>query len=110
MTPAAIGTIEMPVKTKKKRAHAAPKPSAPGLMIVRIELLPDGKDRVKTVAGWFGMTQIAALSRLVEWFAGQSDEVQRAVLAGPTNQAKSDDLARTILTRMAASDRPQIRR
>jgi hypothetical protein len=49
------------------------------------------------------MTQIAALSRLIEWFAGQSEEVQAAVL-GLHVPADGNDAAQTILMRMARRD------
>ena len=52
------------------------------------------KADVLAVSERLGMTQIAALSRLVEWFAGQAPEVQAAVNAGT-------DAARPILERMA---------
>ena len=40
-------------------------------IIVRIELTPKAKDRLNGLSERAGMTQLAMLSRLVEWFANQ---------------------------------------
>lgn len=89
-------TKAMPAKPKnsKKTAAAEPKAGATGIAIVRIELTPESKGRIVEASERLGMTQIATLSRLVEWFAGQSPEVQRLVNSG-------GDSARPILERMA---------
>jgi hypothetical protein len=47
---------------------------------VRIELIPDAKDKLMAACDEMGVTQVAAVSRLVEWFADQTDLVQAAVL------------------------------
>lgn len=75
-------------------------------MVVRIELTPAAKERVVGVADRFGMTQIAALSRLVEWFAGQPEAVQRAVLGGDMGDGGSA-VSRLILEQMAGSGAPR---
>ena len=49
-------------------------------IIVRIELTPNAKSRLNDLTDKAGMTQVAMLSRLVEWFANQSDMIQAAVL------------------------------
>ena len=49
-------------------------------IIVRIELTPNAKSRLNELTDKAGMTQVAMLSRLVEWFANQSDMIQAAVL------------------------------
>lgn len=69
-------------------------------IIVRIELTPDAKRRLMDVSKRFGMTQIAATSRLVEWFAGQSELVQAAILGQYPSEIESD-VARLILQKMA---------
>jgi hypothetical protein len=69
-------------------------------IIVRIELTPDAKRRLMEVSKRFGMTQIAATSRLVEWFAGQSELVQAAILGQYPSEIESD-VARLILQKMA---------
>jgi hypothetical protein len=45
------------------------------------------------------MTQVAMLSRLVEWFANQSDMIQAAVLGQYPLEIQSE-IARLILKRM----------
>jgi len=47
---------------------------------MRIEILPNAKDCLNGMSDRLGMTQVAAASRLVEWFAEQTDVVQAAVL------------------------------
>src|SRR5215212_876583 len=49
-------------------------------IIVRIELTPNAKSRLNDLTDKAGMTQVAMMSRLVEWFANQSDMIQAAVL------------------------------
>jgi hypothetical protein len=49
-------------------------------IIVRIELTPGAKDRLNEMSSRSGMTQVALLSRLVEWFANQRQLVQGGVL------------------------------
>ena len=71
-------------------------------IIVRIELTPDAKRRLMDISKRFGMTQISATSRLVEWFAGQSELVQAAILGQYPSEIESD-VARLILQRMAGA-------
>lgn len=66
----------------------------PEQVVVRLELTPESKEQVVAVSDRLGMTQIATLSRLVEWFAGQSPEVQALVNGG-------GDASRPVLERMA---------
>lgn len=70
-------------------------------IIVRIELTPDAKRRLMEISKRFGMTQIAATSRLVEWFAGQSELVQAAILGQYPSEIEGD-VARLILQKMAS--------
>ena len=48
--------------------------------IMRIQLDASGKDRLEFICKKRGMTQIALMSRLVNWFSMQDDYVQTAVL------------------------------
>ena len=50
-------------------------------IIVRIELTAPAKKAVETLTAKNGMTQVAMLSRLVEWFAKQSDAIQASALS-----------------------------
>ena len=74
-------------------------------IIVRIELTPDAKRRLMDISKRFGMTQISATSRLVEWFAGQSELVQAAILGQYPTEIESD-VARLILQKMAGAGVP----
>jgi len=48
--------------------------------IMRIQLDSSGKDRLDFICKKRGMTQIALMSRLVNWFSQQDDYIQTAVL------------------------------
>ena len=69
-------------------------------IIVRIELTPEAKRRLNELSDRAGMTQVSMLSRLVEWFANQSDMIQAAVLRQYPTEIESD-IAKLILKRMA---------
>ena len=69
-------------------------------IIVRIELTPDAKRRLMDISKRFGMTQISATSRLVEWFAGQSEAVQAAILGQYPSEIEGD-VAKLILQKIA---------
>ena len=73
-------------------------------IIVRIELTPDAKQRLNELCDKAGMTQVALLSRLVEWFATQSDMVKAAVLGHYPSEIEAD-IAKLILKRMASSSK-----
>ena len=57
-----------------------PQASTQHRVIMRIEILPNAKDCLNGMSDRLGITQVAAASRLVEWFAEQTDVVQAAVL------------------------------
>lgn len=69
-------------------------------IIVRIELTPNAKARLNELSDKAGMTQVSMLSRLVEWFANQSDMIQASVL-GQYPKEIEPDIAKLILKRMA---------
>lgn len=73
----------------------------PKRVIMRIELYPEAKDKLADMCDRLGMTQVAATSRLVEWFTSQSDVVQAAVL-GLYPDDIAAEVATMILKRMAA--------
>jgi hypothetical protein len=70
-------------------------------IIVRIELTPNAKTHLNELSDKAGMTQVAMLSRLVEWFATQADMVQAAVLGQYPAEIQAE-IARLILKRMSA--------
>jgi hypothetical protein len=67
---------------------------------MRIELFPQAKDHLADLCDRLGMTQVAATSRLVEWFCEQQDVVQAAVLGLYPEDIRSE-VATMILKRMA---------
>src|SRR2546423_7577620 len=69
-------------------------------IIVRIELTPSAKEHLTSIAKRNGMTQVAVTSRLLEWFATQSELVQAAIL-GHYPHAIQAEIAELILKRMA---------
>jgi hypothetical protein len=70
-------------------------------IIVRIELTPSAKEALNELTDKAGMTQVALLSRLVEWFSHQTDMIQAAVLGQYPSEIEAD-IAKLILKRMAS--------
>ena len=73
-------------------------------VIMRIELLPEAKEGLTGLCDRLGMTQIAATSRIIEWFTTQSDVVQAAIL-GLYPQDIRAEVAEMILKRMASDSK-----
>ena len=69
-------------------------------IIVRIDLTPPAKKAVETLTEKNGMTQVAMLSRLVEWFAQQPDSIRTAALSMDPEAAEST--AGMIIKQMAS--------
>jgi hypothetical protein len=72
----------------------------PPRIIVRIELTRNAKDRLSEVAHRNGMTQVSVTSRLLEWFANQTELVQGAVLGHYPAEIQAE-IAEVILKKMA---------
>lgn len=70
-------------------------------IIVRIELTAPAKKALESLTEKAGMTQVAMLSRLVEWMAKQDSTIQASVL-GQYASESSTDTARLIIKKMAA--------
>jgi hypothetical protein len=68
--------------------------------IMRIELTASAKQKLSALSDKHGMTQVAMMSRLVEWFAAQEPLIQGAVLGHYPIEIEGD-VARLILKRMA---------
>ena len=66
---------------------------------MRIELTGPAKNKLATLSDRHGMTQVAMMSRLVEWYAGQSELIQGAVM-GHYPAEIAGDVAKLILKRM----------
>jgi hypothetical protein len=69
-------------------------------VIMRIELYPDAKQGLTDLCDRLGMTQVAATSRVVEWFTTQSEVVQAAILGLYPKDIRAE-LAEMILRKMA---------
>jgi hypothetical protein len=70
-------------------------------IIVRIELTPPAKKALEGLTEKAGMTQVAMLSRLVEWLAHQPNAVQASVL-GQYSAETQADTAKLIVKQMAS--------
>jgi hypothetical protein len=68
--------------------------------IMRVELTGPAKDNVAKLSGDHGMTQVAMMSRVVEWFAKQDELIQSAVLGRFPSEVRPD-VVRLVLKRMA---------
>jgi hypothetical protein len=68
--------------------------------IMRIELTAGAKQKLSALSDKHGMTQVAMMSRLVEWFAAQNELIQAAVLRHYPSEIEAD-VAKLILKRMA---------
>ena len=70
-------------------------------VIMRIELYPEAKEELTGLCDRLGMTQIAATSRIIEWFTTQTDVVQAAILGLYPHDIRAE-VAEMILKRMAS--------
>lgn len=68
--------------------------------IIRIQLTPAAKRKLDSATDALGMTNVATMSRLVEWFADQPEMIQAAVV-GSFPDAIRSDVAAMILRRMS---------
>jgi hypothetical protein len=75
------------------------RPKTPKQVIFRVQLTLDAKGQLLNETADTGITQIAIMSKLVEWFAAQPDAVQAAIL-GLYPPSISADVARLILPRL----------
>jgi hypothetical protein len=67
---------------------------------MRIELTGQAKTKLSNLSDRHGMTQVAMMSRVVEWFATQSEMIQSAVLGRFPEEIEAD-VAKLVLKRMA---------
>ena len=73
-------------------------------IVMRVELNPKSKDRLGEFCDRTGMTQIAAVSRLIDWFCRQSETIQ-AIIQGLFPASLEPDVAAMILERTANEKR-----
>ncbi len=71
--------------------------------ILRIQLDRAAKEGLERLCEQRGMTQIAVMSRLVEWFINQDEIIQLGVL-GVLSPQLTGPLARKLLERMTSKD------
>ncbi|HEY7089769.1 MAG TPA: hypothetical protein VH518_16850 [Tepidisphaeraceae bacterium] len=69
--------------------------------IMRIELTGPAKNKLSSLSDRHGMTQVAMMSRLVEWFSRQDDAIQAATIGRYPPEIEGD-IAKLILKRMTA--------
>jgi len=69
--------------------------------IMRIQLDMAAKDRLESLCERRGMTQIAVMSRLVNWFSLQDDYIQTAVLHTLSEESMSA-LAKSLLKKLSS--------
>lgn len=72
----------------------------PTRIILRIEITPAAKERFNGYCDLRGKKQIAAMSRLVEWF-GDQPEVIQSIIQGDFPASIQCDVAHIILKQMA---------
>src|SRR6266480_4652629 len=69
-------------------------------IILRIELTPTAKEQLENVSDRLGMTQVAMLSRVIEWFARQPEALQRMIVGHMPREIQKD-VARLLLRQFA---------
>ena len=69
-------------------------------IIVRLELIPPAKVELNGLSDEFGMTQVALISRVMEWLTTQDDLI-KAIILGHIPKEVQPDVAKLILKRMA---------
>jgi hypothetical protein len=69
--------------------------------IMRIQLDTAAKDRLDVICKRRGMTQIAMMSRLVNWFSVQDDYIQTAVLQ-TLSEGSMASLAKSLLKKLSS--------
>jgi hypothetical protein len=79
-------------------------PNPPRRVIMRIELYPQAKAGLTGLCDRLGMTQVAATSRIIEWFTAQSDVVQAAILGLYPKDIRAE-VAEMILKKMSSEKR-----
>ena len=70
----------------------------PKRFVTRIELTPPTRFNLTNVTRMNGMTQVAVLSRIVDWFASQPEVIQAAIL-GRYPKELEPHIAKMILDR-----------
>lgn len=69
-------------------------------IITRIEITPRAKEAVEVMSDLHGMTQVAMLSRIIEWVTAQPLDLQTIILKRWSEGAQPE-IARLILRRLS---------
>jgi hypothetical protein len=75
-------------------------------IILRIELTASAKEHLNRVSDGLGMTQVAMLSRIIEWFSEQPELIQR-IIVGHLPAQIEQQVARVMLRRMATKTKKE---
>ena len=75
-------------------------------IILRVELTPSAKEHLNRTSDTLGMTQVAMLSRVVEWFSHQPELIQR-IIVGHLPVQIEQQVARVMLRKMATGGRKE---
>jgi hypothetical protein len=70
--------------------------------IMRIELSGPAKQKLSNLSDRHGMTQVAMMSRLVEWFANQAEPIQAATVGRFPTDVEAD-VAKLLLKRIGGN-------
>jgi hypothetical protein len=68
--------------------------------IMRIELRGPAKKKLAVLSDRHGMTQVAMMSRLVEWYSAQNEVVQGSLMGHFPKEIEAD-VARLVLEKIA---------
>ncbi|HEY1921770.1 MAG TPA: hypothetical protein VGG44_03310 [Tepidisphaeraceae bacterium] len=76
-------------------------------VVVRLELEPRSKKGLDEFCDRTGMTKVAALSRLIDWFCDQPDNVQ-VIIQGLIPSFIAPDVAELVLKRLSAKTKSPV--
>jgi hypothetical protein len=72
-------------------------------IVLRVELLPGSKANLDAFCDRTGMTKVAAVSRLIDWFCHQNDMIQ-ALVQGLVPKAIEADVAGLMLRKLSGNN------
>jgi hypothetical protein len=78
-------------------------------IIMRIELTPKAKEHLEQISERQGMTQVAMLSRVIEWYARQPEVIQR-IIVGHMPPEIQRDVARLVLQKLIKPNKGELTR
>jgi len=78
-------------------------------IIMRIELTPKAKEHLEQISERQGMTQVAMLSRVIEWYARQPEVIQR-IIVGHMPPEIQRDVARLVLQKLTKPNKGELTR